>query len=360
MSPVTWGKYVTENQSKRKNSVAGRRRTKGAAHRTSRKNVKRHVAIIGGSIVALILIAAGIGYGVLVGSFNEVKRVSIEADPSLKRPPAKKTDAINVLLLGSDSRTSMSDVNDLRGFRSDVIMVAQISPDRKHATVMSIMRDNWVDIQGYGPAKINAAFSYGGLPLATNTIENFIGARIDHVAIVDFESFKGLTDAVNGVTVVNEIPFSTGSGNSFAAGPITLNGNQSLDYVRERYAFSDGDYQRVKNQQSFLRGLLSELVNRETLSNPGRIGEVFQALKPYLIIDEGLTLETLVRLGLQSQNLRADDITFFTSPTLGTGQSPDGQSIVIPDEAALVNIREAFASGTLDKYILSQQAAPTG
>lgn len=322
----------------------------------SRGKRKKRILIIVSSIAALLLVGAGIGYWVLASSFNEVKRVSIEADPSLKRPPVKKNEAINVLLLGSDSRAAMASGSDLRGFRSDVIMVAQISADRKHATVMSIMRDNWVDIQGYGPAKINAAFSFGGIPLAVNTVENFIGARIDHVAIVDFESFKGLSDAVGGVTIVNEIPFSSSeSGTMFNAGEITLNGKQSLEYVRERYAFSDGDYQRVKNQQTFLRGLLGKLVSGETLSNPSRIGEVFESVKPYLIIDEGMTLQRLVQLGLQSRDLRADSITFFTSPTLGTGRSPDGQSIVIPDEAALVNVRKAFADGTLDKYVAPQE-----
>ena len=196
---------------------------------------KKRILIVTASIVALLLVGAGIGYWAVASSFNEVKRVNIEMDPSLKRPPAKKNEAINVLLLGSDSRSAMAQSGDLRGFRSDVIMVAQISPDRKHATVMSIMRDNWVEIQGYGPAKINAAFSFGGIPLAVNTVENFIGARIDHVAIVDFESFKGLSDAVGGVTIVNEIPFtSSESGTTFNAGEITLNGKQSLEYVRER------------------------------------------------------------------------------------------------------------------------------
>ena len=78
--------------------------------------------------------------------------------------------------------------------------------------MMSIMRDNWVEIQGHGEAKINAAFSYGGLPLAVNTVENFIGARIDHVALIDFESFKGLTDSLGGVTVHNTVPYTAQNG----------------------------------------------------------------------------------------------------------------------------------------------------
>lgn len=321
-------------------------------------NKKKRALIITASIMAVLGIAAASAYWVVASSFNEVKKVSIEADPQLKRPAVKKHEAVNILLLGSDSRKSMGGDPNLTGFRSDVIMVAQISPDGQDVTVMSIMRDNWVDIQGKGPAKINAAFSYGGLPLAVNTVENFIGARIDHVAIVDFESFKGLTDAVGGVTVQNAIPFNSAHGGFFNAGEINMNGTQALSYVRERYAFGDGDYQRVRNQQAFIRGLMSKVMSGETLSNPGRINQVFQSIKPYLIVDDGLNLQTLVALGIKSKSVRADSIQFFTSPNLGTGRSPDGQSIVVPDEAALPALREAFATGRLAEYLAAQQAPP--
>ena len=350
---------VNETTPKREKKRSSKHQSKNqVTHAKKRMTRKRKLFIVGMSLFALLGLGAAAGYWAVTSSFNDVKKVSIQADPSLKRPAAKKNEATNILILGSDSRKAMPQSGDLSGFRSDVIMVAQISPDRKHATVMSIMRDNWVDIQGRGPAKINAAFAYGGLPLVTNTVENFIGARIDHVAVVDFESFQGLTQALGGVTVNNELGFTSMEGATFAAGPITLQGKQALQYVRERYAFSDGDYQRVKNQQAFMKGLLGKIVSKETLSSPAKIGGIFDAVKPYVIVDEGLTLPVLVKLGLDSRNLRADDINFFTSPTLGTGRSPDGQSIVIPDEAALAEIRKAFAAGTLDQYFAATQGQP--
>src|SRR5690606_14966322 len=231
---------------------------------------------------------------------------------------------------------------DLKGFRSDAILVAQVSPDREHLTVMSIMRDNWVNIQGAGEAKINAAVAYGGLPLAVNTIENFIGARIDHVALIDFESFKGLTNAVGGVTVQNDIAYTAqngGGGFTFEAGEITLNGDQALSFVRERYAFSDGDYQRARNQQAYLKGLTKKLLSKDTLGSVDKLTATFQALKPYLILDEGLDLGSAVRLGYDMRGLRGDDINFFTSPTLGTGASANGQSIVLPNWDEIANVQ---------------------
>lgn len=319
----------------------------------------RNTLIVLGSLIVLLGIAAGILYALLANSYNEIERVSVEQDPSLERPAATVVEPgekapINILLLGSDSRDttdSTATAEDLKGFRSDTIMVAQVSPDREHVTMMSIMRDNWVNIQGFGEAKINAAVAYGGIPLAVNTIENFIGARIDHVALIDFESFKGLTDAVGGVTVQNDIPFTSYHGKfTFEEGTITLSGDEALGFVRERYAFSDGDYQRARNQQAYLKGLTKALLSRDTLGDVGKLSDSFQALTPYLTFDAGLDLPAAVRLGFDMRKVRADDITFFTSPTLGTGTSADGQSIVIPDQTELERVREAFQSGTVHEY----------
>ncbi len=323
----------------------------------------RNTLIVIGSILALIGIGAGVAYALLNNAYNEIERVDT-VDPTLERPaavepPAGKNAPINVLLLGSDSRDTTdpnASAEDLKGFRSDAIMVAQISPNRDHVTVMSIMRDNWVEIQGHGEAKINAAVAFGGIPLAVNTVENFIDARIDHVALVDFDSFKGLTDAVGGVTVDNPIAFTSHHGSfDFAQGKITLSGEEALGFVRERYAFDDGDYQRARNQQIYLKGLLSQMLSKETLTNPGKITATFDALKPYLIVDQDLTLTKAAGLGYDMRNIRKGDISFFTSPTLGTGTSGDGQSIVLPDWAEIELLRDAMRDGTLDHYAETRQ-----
>lgn len=306
------------------------------------------------STLAFLLIGAGIAYAVAQTWFNKVETVSITADPKLRRPAETKVETgkkapLNILLLGSDARQSASSST---GFRSDAILVAQVSPDREHVTMMSIMRDNWVPIEGVGEAKINAAFSYGGIPLAVNTVENFIGARIDHVMIVDFESFKGLTDAVGGVTLFNSIEFDSSEIDRFyPAGEIHIeNGTIALDYVRERYAFQDGDYQRVRNQQAFMKGLVGSILSRDTLTSPQKIAATANALQPYLMVDEGFTLTRAVELGSELGNLRGDSIVFFTSPTLGTGRSADNQSIVLVDWDQMAKVQSAFQNGTLNEY----------
>lgn len=325
-----------------------------AAAARPRRRWLRNTLITLGVLVALLGLATATAYWFVSDAINQVQRVDF-VDESLERPAATTVNTeeaapVNILLLGTDAREAMEgDPDSLTGFRSDAIMVAQLSPDREHLTVMSIMRDNWVPIAGFGEAKINAAFSYGGLLLAVNTVEQFIGARIDHVAIVDFASFEGLTEAVGGVTVHNSVSFTSHHGGTeFPQGEVSLSGDEALDFVRERYAFSDGDYQRVRNQQAFMSGLVTNLLSGDTLGDPVRIMAAFQALQPHLLLDRDLDLHRIIELGLSAHELRSGDVHFFTSPTLGTGTSADGQSIVLPDWDAIADVRAAFRNGTLD------------
>ena len=252
----------------------------------------------------------------------------------------------NILLLGSDSRQDVGSLEDAAGNRADTIMVVNIPGDGSSVTAMSIMRDNWVTIPGHGEAKINAAMAFGGVPLMVQTVEEFIGARIDHVALVDFEGFKGLTDALGGVTVNNTIPFTSTHGKfTFAEGPITLHGNEALGYVRERYSFPDGDYQRVRNQQAYLRGVLKGLSDSV---DPARLLRAADAVAPYVSVDDGFSVTELIDLGVRLQRSGAD-LSFFTSPTLGTGWAGD-QSIVVVDWEGVEGVRQAFANGTLPDY----------
>lgn len=330
-----------------------------------KRKLLRNTVIVAITLITLLTVGIGIMYAILSSAYNEIERVEA-FDPKLERPepvvvPPEKNAPINFLLLGSDSRdatTAEANVAGSKGFRSDAIMVAQVSEDRQHITFMSIMRDNWVPIQDHGNSKINAAVAYGGIPLAVNTVEHFIDARIDHVAIIDFESFKSLTDAVGGVTIHNDIAFvnQNGGNSSFEAGEITLDGTRALHFVRERYAFSDGDYQRARNQQTYMKGLLKKLLSKDTLTSPAKITNTFQALTPYLVLDESLDLNTAIGLGLELRDIRSESIEFFTSPTLGVGTSPDLQSIVLPNWQEIEFVRAAFRNGTLHEYASTLEA----
>ncbi|MFD0045571.1 LCP family protein [Pseudarthrobacter scleromae] len=268
---------------------------------------------------------------------------------------------LNILVMGSDSRGATTEEALSGGNsnqRADTLMLVHVPADRSKIFTVSLMRDLWVDIPGNGQAKINAALAYGGVPLMVQTVESLFNQRIDHVAMIDFEGFVGMTDALGGVEVNVTQPFvSPHSSKKYAKGPTVLDGKGALDFVRERYAYADGDYQRVRNQQAFLQALLAKNLSRDTLLNPVKIHNVISAMAPFVSADSGLNAGTLARLGLELRNVRSDDMEMFTLPTLGTGTSADGQSIVIPDRNAIAGLSRALADDSLDKFVASRGLA---
>ncbi len=273
--------------------------------------------------------------------------------PPAAEPAADGAHAQNILLLGSDTRGSFNgSIADLSGQRSDSIMVAHIPADRESVQVVSLPRDSWVDIPGHGQAKINAALAFGGVPLAVQTVENLLGARIDHVAVVDFTGFVAVTDALGGVDVDNPVGFTSDhlDGHYFPQGVQRMDGREALAFVRERYAFADGDFQRSRNQQQFLKAVMAKTLNAETLTNPARINDLVGAIAPYLAVDEGFNSGYLAALGSEMRNVRVENVSFLAAPTSGTGTSPDGQSIVNIDWDTFPALQEAFKSDTLDTY----------
>jgi LCP family protein required for cell wall assembly len=215
------------------------------------------------------------------------------------------------------------------------------------------MRDLWVPIPGHGTAKINAALAFGGVPLMVQTVESLLHQRIDHVVFMDFEGFKGLTDTVGGVTVDVKIPFTAAqtSDYHFAAGPQTLNGDEALAYVRERYAFPDGDYQRVRDQQTFIKALVGKLASTQTLTNPVTIANAVNEVAPYLTVDSSFNSAAAASLAFELRDVRASDIVTFTLPTDGIGWSTDGQSIVLFNAPATSALADALAKGQMQQYV---------
>lgn len=328
-----------------------RQADKIARHRgRERAGVQRKALWAGLGILALILVpvaVAAVFAWNITRSFDNstVTLPQSQVFPQEQSRPAERSDkAQTILLLGSDTRGSIdpSSVDSGQNSRTDTIMVARIPADRSGIYVTSIMRDSWVDIPGYGMNKINAAFAYGGVPLTVQTVEQLLDTRIDHVAIIDFDGFLGLTNALGGITVTNERAFSVDSYH-FDQGEITLNGDQALVFVRERYSFEDGDYQRTRNQQAYMRGLLDKLISRETLTNPGRIAESSASIAPFLTVDGGLDSGYMIRLAPGMRDLRPGDVHFMTLSTEGPSWSPDGtQSIILLDETKMDQVRKAF------------------
>ena len=260
--------------------------------------------------------------------------------------------AVNILVLGTDSRTSASDPSQWKegAQRTDAIMIVQVSGDRKTVSVMSIPRDSWVEIPGHGQGKINAAYSYGGPSLTIHTVENLTGIHIDHFAVANFESFVALTDEIGGVRVNLKTP-QTLAGKELGAGAQVLNGQQALAYTRERSSLPNGDFDRVKRQQTWMRSIVSRVLTNGTMSSPTALYSFLKTASRTVAVDESFTLNQMQSLALETRHLHSNDIAFMTVPTAGTGTSADGQSIVTLDADADAPLFKAFAEDRVRAYL---------
>lgn len=333
--------------------------------RNPKKKGKGKAVIIGVTAFVLVAALAAAAYVFYIGRTFDTKTQKIaEVFPAEETRPEVKEEskgAKNILLLGSDTRATRGgdeeegEFGELpNGGRSDTMMLVHIPKDHSNVYVTSIMRDTWLDIPGVGTAKINRAFASGGVPKAVETLENLFGVRIDHVASIDFEGFKGLTDALGGVTVNNPIAFrqSITNGMYFPKGEQTLDGEQALAFVRERKSFPGSDYQRVKNQQLFVRAMLGQIMSKETLSNPVTISNVVNEFAPYIAVDESLNAGAIASMASQMTGVHPGDMEFFTLPNKGPGRSPDGkQSIVVPDMAVIEKFGEALQQDKMQEFV---------
>ena len=255
----------------------------------------------------------------------------------------------NILLLGSDTRTG-ADAALVSGSRADSIMLAHIPADGKGVYLVSIMRDTWVNIPGYGAAKINAALNYGGISLQVATVENLLGIKIDHVAEIEFEGFKALVNSVGGVDV--QVPFNFDINIwSFKQGMQHMDGGAALAFVRARYQFADGDYQRVRNQRAFLRGLYSTMKSKGALDNVGSFQSAVESIAGYMRVDSGLNAAQIAQIAAPVLTSGDTTMRMTTLPNAGPGWSYDGQSIVIVNQAANANLSYALQHDSMDQFM---------
>jgi LCP family protein required for cell wall assembly len=329
---------------------AAERRSHRKAPSTKRHRVRGFVKV---TVIVLVLLLAGVG-GLFFGyqhkiaaQINKFSLGTIE-----NRPVAAVPEAVNILLVGSDSRLSKGE--PAGGWqegeqRADSLMLVHIAENRKSVDVVSIPRDSWVDIPNEGKAKVNSAYTYGGPERLILTVEALSGVRIDHMVVADFTGFKEMTDAVGGVEIT--VPVATGdSRNWFEAGTHRMSGKQALGYVRQRHNLPNGDFDRVKRQQNWIRAVIKEALSRDTLTSPVELNNFLNALSKAVSVDDQFDIGTMRNLALSLRSMRADDIRFMTMPTLGTGME-EGQSIVYVDETKATSLFAAMANDQMSGWL---------
>jgi LCP family protein required for cell wall assembly len=261
--------------------------------------------------------------------------------------------AMNILLVGSDSRGSAStgseaktDFEAQRGNRTDTMMIMHIPADRSAIRAVSVPRDSWVPIPGHGEAKINAAFSWGGPKLLVAAVENLTKIRIDHYVAVDFDGFKAMVDSLGGVDItLKEATHDPQQHVSFAAGVNHLDGKRALQFVRQRHGLARGDFDRVVHQQMLLAAVAGKVMDQGVLEHPLRTKSLLDAMTRTMTVDDGFSFGDMTSLASGLRNVRKADLDFRTVPTTGTGWR-ERQSVVLLDTA---RDKELFAAIRADK-----------
>jgi LCP family protein required for cell wall assembly len=296
--------------------------------------------------LAVVIVVAGIGgfftYRHLIGNIVTNPIQTLQSAPP-KAPSALKAE--NFLLIGSDSRAGANGKGtgdgDISGARSDTTILMHIAGGGGGATLVSIPRDSYVQIPAcLGPDgkartapqmnKFNTAFSLGGAKFGPSceiaTVQSLTHIHIDHYAVVDFEGFKRMVDALGGVKMCVAHPLSDphvnegngvfhGSGLNLPAGKsVKISGDQALDLMRARYALGDGsDIGRIKRQQQFVGAMIRKATSSGLLINPVKLFHFLNATTKSITTD-GFGLGTMHKLARALQKAGSGSVDILTVP----------------------------------------------
>ncbi|MET7667603.1 LCP family protein [Micromonospora luteifusca] len=268
--------------------------------------------------VTLALLAA-LGVGV-----PQLRPDRPAADSLLPGQPADSL-SLNILLVGVDGFGE-----DPPSRLADSILLVHIPADRSRPYLISLPRDLEVSVPGRGIDKINTAFFGGagqprpdldaGYDLTRQVVADLTGVRVDAGAVLTFTGLRRITEAVDGVEVClpNEVR-SWHSRRVFPAGCQRLDGAASVDLLRQRRYLPDGAFDRDRNAQRYVAGLIRRAVAQDVLSNPVRLTALVSAAgKDLTVDDDGLPLTRLLRVLPELKNVEPVGLSLPVGPPAGS------------------------------------------
>lgn len=301
-----------------------------------------------------VVVVASISWLGLGQVSGQIARIDVFG--GLKDRPEKTSQALNYLLVGSDTREGLTkeQMRELRvgstataaGGRSDTMLLVHISKSRDRVILVSLPRDSLVTLPEHvssanknkivpeSQAKLNAAFAFGGAPLLIRTIEANTNLKIDHYVEISFAGFAGMVDALGGVEVCTKVDIDDPKSHLvLAAGTHTLGGIEALKYVRTRDFDGRGDIGRMQRQQQFMSSVLRKATSSGVLLNPIKLVNFINASLASVTLDSQLNSNDLLELGKQMRNLASGNVRTLTVPlATANGRVPGVGSVVIWDD----------------------------
>jgi len=292
----------------------------------------RSIKILTGISIAVLAISAvsALAFGTVTASINK-----IDVFNGIEKRPEKKSTAMNYLLVGSDTREGLSKVElkalrvgsvaTAAGKRSDTMLLVHISKARDKAVMISIPRDTFALIPEHTsktgkliPAvysKINSSFNWGGAPLLIQTIEEMTELKIDHYIEINFAGFARIVDSIGGVEICTKKNINDPKSHLvLEAGVHTLNGIESLKYVRTREFDGMGDLGRMQRQQAFMSAVLRKATSAGVLLNPVTMASFINSALSAVTTDSELKNSDLIALAKQMKSLSTSSVRTLTVP----------------------------------------------
>jgi LCP family protein required for cell wall assembly len=341
----------------------------------------RAIRIITSLSLAVVVLASvsWLGLGHVSG---KIARISVFA--GLNHRPEKTSQALNYLLVGSDTREGLTkeqmkllrvgSTASAAGGRSDTMLLVHISKKRDKAFLVSLPRDTLVTIPPHMsndgksqiPArqnKLNAAFSFGGAPLLIQTVEGATNLKIDHYIEISFAGFAGIVDALGGVDVCSKVDINDPKSHLvLSAGTHTLGGIEALKYVRTRDFDGRGDIGRMQRQQQFLSSILKKSTSTGVLLNPIKIVNLINAALSTIKMDENLKQGDLLNLAKEMRGLSSGNVRTLTVPLSNANANIPGiGSVVVWDQTLSTELwtRIRDDSALVDEVTPSPSASTT-
>jgi LCP family protein required for cell wall assembly len=273
----------------------------------------RRKSRVGRTIGIILLILVLLAIAMFVYADFSLKRVSALTDYAGRSDAGSGT---NWLMVGSDSREGLTQAQKAELATGD---------SSGKPTLVSLLRDSYVDIPGNGKNKLNAAYAFGGAPLLQQTVEGATGLRIDHYMEIGFAGFAGVVDSVGGVNMCVDKPMvDPKAGLDLQPGCQDLTGSQALGYVRTR-ATPSADLDRVVHQRQFLAAVVSKVTSPSVTLNPFRVVPLLSSVPGALTVNTGDHLWNLMSLAFA---VGSKDLTTTTVPMSGSRNTNVGAVVI--------------------------------
>lgn len=274
-------------------------------------------------LIAILIVGAGGYVAYAWHKLSETSKVIYKTSGAPKLRNASqvisKKKPVSILLLGTDTGALG---RSYKG-RTDTIMIMTINPKTNKTTIVSLPRDmkvNLPDYAKYSPAKVNAAYTYGGTKETISTVQKYLNVPIDYYLLVNMGGLEKAIDKVGGVDVKSPLTF-TFNGSSFTKGETThMSGKTALNFSRMRHEDPQGDYGRQTRQRLVISALLKKSVSYKTVLNDGFLMAISDEMQT------DLTRSDMVGLAL---NYRAAGKNTKSDHAQGVGEMLGGQSFEV-------------------------------